>query len=584
MNKREITYLGKPFKEYDKSEAVKDFFESLKVIINDSAKNKSAKENEIKDLFRTKFAPIKNDIQNKVKRLVNETQIAQKNIANGNVNSEMLEIAQSLNAYTNQLLTHYENSYFKIANQNERKKMIRDLRFLLSTYGMVQQSLGNIVYGNQKINESNIRNSVSNKSSLMTSYEKSLKSNKSTSKIISTLPDTSSLVTSTNKSSITEATQKSKLIINSVPEENLLNNSNNCYRNSVIHLLLTLLHNEDFSKNSFKNENLNKAFNISISNFETPKRNLITFLKDYVKNKPTHKQNILNTYNPLLTLISNFSKDDSNYFVIDDYRFKLNINGINISDFQELYTYYPSLNENIKSSNDFYEAFKNNLMHSVQIEQPQNKRIRAEIYFDKMINSIYKSYGNAQMYLYDLLHNDSIFSTEFLDKLKTNNNTYLTTLYYPTSTIIFSLNALITNLQTNLQQQNMTKNKYILFSVGDLHSFKDYDFDKLYLINGNYYQLSDIVYASNGHYISLNMRNGIWYKYDDMTNVLPLSGANANKFNLESSGFYPNIFLLINTGISPPTKTAGGAKKKVIKTKVISKKKKVKSNKKKVKK
>lgn len=168
---KKITYFGKPIESYDKSENVKKFFKGLKEIINDKSENKNGKETKIQNLFKTQFTPIQNDIKEKLQRLMYENKLQKTTIQNKNVNEEMLQIAQSLNAYTNDLLNFYGNSYFKMTNNGERKKFIRDLRFLLSTFGAVQQALGNVVYGENRLNELNIRNAVSNKSQLVKKYE-----------------------------------------------------------------------------------------------------------------------------------------------------------------------------------------------------------------------------------------------------------------------------------------------------------------------------------------------------------------------------------------------------------------------------
>ncbi len=582
---KKITYFGEPIEAYDKSENVKKFFEGLKSIINNRNLNKSGKENAIQELFKTQFTPIQNDIKKKLQRLIYENQLQRTNIENKNVNAEMLQIAQSLNAYSNNLLNFYGNSYFEMTNSGERKKFIRDLRFLLSTFGMVQQALGNVVYGENRLSESNIRNAVSNKSKLVQAYEKKDREEKPLMK-----PSNGSASgTIIPKEQIPE-TNKSKLLSNQFLESNLLNNANNCYRNSVIHILYTLLSKEG---------SIEAAFASLSDPYMEMKSNLKQFLINYVTNrKPSHLQGILNTYNPFISVISDYSKDKG-FFVIDDYIFKLKNknNGNYINNIQELYTYYPTLDTSIKSANDFYDAFRENLINNFTVEKGKNQAFRNDYYFDKIINSIYKSYGNAQMYLYDLLKDNVIFKADFLNKLNVTSAsslpTYMSTLYYNSNVNIPSLNTIVLDAQTTFSLAPVASkgslpapvNKYILISVGDMHHFNDYDFDKLYLINNYYYQLSDIVYASGGHYISVNMRNGIWYKYDDMApSAIILDG---NNFNLEASGFYPNIFLFINTEVSPSTKTAGGAKvksKKVSKVKSKSKKVKKDSKVKKVKK
>ncbi len=556
MSKKEIRYFGKSIKEYDKSRIVNNFFEKLNEIINNKSKTKSEKEREIEELFKSQFLPIQIDIIEKLQRLINENTLQKTNIENGNVNNEMAKIAHSLNAYSNELLGYYKNSYYKIINPAERKKFIRDLRFLLSTFGIVQQSLGNVIYGENRLSEANIKNSPSNKSELMKRFEKWEKEKRGIDKSEIPKDDSSPMI---QKSSIKE----DQLIKNPVTEVNFRNNGNNCYRNSVIHLLLTLLRDNDFKGN------LNNAFAIQSGNtYNIPKNNLKKFLSDCVENKEIHTQSILTTYNPMLTSISEHSTDLNGYFKIDDYVFKLKnkINGSEIKSFQDLYIYYPPLDGTIKNENDFYEKFKTNLTKALNIEKGLNQNYRDSYYFDKIINSVYKSYGNAQSYLYHLLHFSNIFSPAFLNKLKINNNSYLKELYYTTNNSVPSLKAIINNAQESFESTALTNNKYVLISIGDTHSFINYDFDNLYIINKKYYQLSDIVYASGGHYISLNMRNGSWFKYDDLSSSSQEVTGN-NKFNLESSGFFPNIFLLINTEVEATT--AGGAKSTNKKTKSV---------------
>lgn len=574
---KKITYFGQPIEAYNKSEYVKKFFEGLKEIINNRNLNKNGKENAIQELFKRQFTPIQDDIKEKLQRLIYENQLQRTNIENKNINAEMLQIAQSLNAYSNNLLNFYGNSYFEMTNSGERKKFIRDLRFLLSTFGMVQQALGNVVYGENRITNSNIRNAVSNKSSLVQAYEKKDREKKSLMK-----PSNGSASGTFIRKEEIQESNKNKLLSNQFLESNLLNNANNCYRNSVIHILYTLLSKEGEA-----------AFASPSNPYMEMKSNLKNFLVNYVTKKEVHPQGILNTYNPFISVISDYSKDSKEYFVIDDYVFKLKNTNSNtyINNIQELYTYYPTLNGSIKSANDFYDAFRTNLINNFTIEKGPNQAFRNDFYFDKIINSIYKSYGNAQMYLYDLLHNkeNAIFKTDFLNKLNVNSastlSTYMTTLYYESNIKIPSLNSVVSDAQSKFnfapvaastKTGSSPVNEYILISVGDMHHFDNYDFDKLYLINNHYYQLSDIVYASGGHYISVNMREGKWYKYDDMTpSAVLLDG---NNFNLEASGFYPNIFLFINTKVSPTVPVKGGAKVKSKKVKKDSKVKKVKKN------
>ncbi len=565
------SYFGKKPINYTKSEYVSKIKKNAKEILNSTTTSSNNKRKRLDIIFQDpKFKDFVNDLKSRVSRL-NKEYIIQKSNNHPKVSQQVSTLANALNAYTNQLIGFYEESYYNIPNSNERKRFIRDLKMVIGTYGKLQENLSNIIY-----NSNNVQNVIKTKGLNVIDSYKSETMKKIETEFIEELkkkeaqkPTISNpiTVTSQNKQTPnlaqptqpTQPTQKGGNI-----DINLLNNSNNCYRNTVIHLLLTLLRDDMFSGNNIEN-----AFNPNMNDDNCgTKNNLKQFLIKLVRNQPIHPQEILITYNPILVNHAHY-KNGPNYTIT---KLRNNLNGTRIeteyqftitkkdntpiNSYNELCIYYPNLNtdKTINSSSDYFNIFNNNLIKNININvriietiiKGNKKNSQKEIqnneelnfYVKLIIDTFYRSFGNAFQYLiYEGtgLFESNIFSERFLNNIKINNDTYILTHFGR------NYNNLEDLINQSLRNVNFTNqdNKYIIISTGDLVTFKDMNFNNIFTINNNDYEVTDIIYASEGHYVSLNRRNNIWYLYDDTVITHPVKH---NTFTVQ--GFNPNIFLL----------------------------------------
>ncbi len=558
-------YFGKAPLNYVKNEYVKKIKEDSKAILNNSSTTSNIKKKKLDEIFqKPEFKTFVNDLKLRIAKL-NREYIVQKSNNNPKVSPQVASLAETLNAYTNELVGFYENTYYNIPNNSNQKEFIRDLKMIISTYGKLQEDLTNIIY-----TSNSVENIIKTKGLNVVDSYKSETIKKIENKFLDDLrkkiesqPTPQSIPTeigSQQKTQVpvpqTVSTQQSEI------ESNIENNCNNCYRNSVIHLLTTLLRDDDF-----KGNDINKAFNIDPNDDNcNTKENLKNLLINLVQNKPFHPQSILQTYNPLL-IYSLLYKNGNNFVLNQNNKFKIKINNTIIDTLDSLCRFYPNLNTNsISSKEHYFNIFKDNLKKHITISDTNNKNtLDKDVYIDLIINSIYKSYGNSLLYLISEhgLFQSRIFSTNFLNNIKINDNTYVLTSFKNTvlnknSGLRFEnyhnledviLNALKKHTFTN------NSNKYIILSTGDLAKFTNKNFNYLFKINNNYYEVKDIIYASGGHYISVNLRNNQWYKYDDLNRndpTLLVQNASQGTVNFDIRGFYPNIFLLKKIGPVTP--------------------------------
>ena len=514
----------------------------------------------------------KEDMMSKLRKLNKEFKI--KMIQNNeNLSPEIKFVGESLNDYTNELLDFYKNSYFHIKNKEKKKKFLDDLKLIISIYGKFDNLFKNIYKTNNilrkgigKLPKRNIqrikekRKEETFRSNEINKFEKLF--------IIKRLPrlpktDTKQShlqikVQSKQSQATSINSQKSKKVSNNNIEDNLLNNSSNCYRNSVLHLLVSILKDEQ------SNNNFDAVFKNNLNDICETKMNLKNLLIALVNKKYFHPLSILTTYNSFLTEVSPKEHNYNNTFNINGIRFTMRHNNRYITNYNELCEYYPNLNKynQTHTSYNFYEDLKTNLKNNIEINVVDNKN---KDIIKMIIDNRFMSYASADIYLSQLLDKSKMFKEDFLNKIKItyveNNKKNYTYILYPNITTTTNTNTVqYNNFQNyfndvikNYNIQNIQNNQYLMMSSIYLLIFKNYDFNQIYIINSQYYyQITDIIYTSRGHYVSLNMRNGDWYLYNDVTNSKEPEklGRENDLFNLSNRNFYPNIFLLKKIDIS----------------------------------
>jgi hypothetical protein len=141
----ETSYLKKKRSNFNKSKIVESINRQSKPLLNHTNLGSNARRVGLKRIFENpEFKELVSNIKSRVQKLNREYAIQQSK--NENIPKEISTLANALNQYTNQLVRHYENSYFKIKTENERKRFIRDLKLILGTYGELETNLQNIVY------------------------------------------------------------------------------------------------------------------------------------------------------------------------------------------------------------------------------------------------------------------------------------------------------------------------------------------------------------------------------------------------------------------------------------------------------
>lgn len=552
-----IKHFGRTPLNYEKRTYVKKIKENSKNILNSTSTTHNQKKEALNKIFKSpEFKTFVADLKLRVAKL-NREYILQKSNNNPNVSPKISALANTLNAYTNELIGFYERTYYNIPNNSEQKQFIRDLKMIIGTYGKLQEDLTNIIY-----TSNTVENVIQSKGPLITKSQKSdtIKKIETTfledlRKKIESKPTTSAPTPIASKPPQPQPQQPVVVQL----EANLENNDNNCYRNSTIHLLLTLLRDADF------NTNLESAFDIQQDDSCNTKNNLKEFLIKLVKNESFHPQSILKTYNPLLVYSLPY-KNGAN-FSVGNKKFKIKriIDNSNIDNFNQLCTFNPDLTS-ISSKDHYFNIFKKKLKENIKIVDTNNTNVQnQDNYIDLIINSIYKSYGNALLYLISEhgLFQSKIFSQKFLNNIKINNDTYCLTSI--TNTVLNQTNGIKYGNYNNLEEAitnalNRTPidnqgNKYIILTTIDSAKFKTTNFNHIFTINSHYYEVTDILYGSTGHYISLSMRNNKWYKYDDFDRSDPkevTQNAVSGTVDFNVPGFYPNIFLLKKIGpVSP---------------------------------
>ncbi len=147
----EITYLKKKKGNFNKSKLVNNLNTNSKSILNHANLGYNARKVSLDKIFKNpEFTELVSNIKSRVQKLNREYAIQQSN--KQNIPKEISTLANALNEYTNELVGHYEKSYFKINNEVKRKRFIRDLKLILGTYGELENSLQNILY-DKKINK-----------------------------------------------------------------------------------------------------------------------------------------------------------------------------------------------------------------------------------------------------------------------------------------------------------------------------------------------------------------------------------------------------------------------------------------------
>lgn len=560
-----ITHFGKTPLNHDKKAYVKKIKKNSKNILNNSSTSSNRKKEKLDEIFQSPdFRRFVDDLKLRVAKLNREYIIQQSN-NNPHVSREVSALANTLNAYTNELIGFYENTYYNIPNNSDQKQFIRDLKMIIGTYGKLQEDLTNIIYTSNTV-ENIIKSKgpliiSSHKSDTMKKIEKEFLDElrrKAISQPVLSSPSTPISSQAKPQSSQAQPGQpqpnQTRPLL-TILEANLENNCNNCYRNSVIHLLLTLLRDTDF-----QGDNLENAFDIQRDDVCFTKNNLKILLENLINGRDFHPQSILQTYNPIL-LSPQYVRN--NHFSLEvqrqdiQFRIKKKSDNSNINNFSLLCTYYPLIND-VRSKDHFFELFKNNLKRNITILDMNNRNVpNQEYYINLIINSIYKSYSNSLIYLISEqgLFRANIFSDAFLNNIKINDNTYILKSFKSTNTRNGRIEEKYDNLEdliTNALQRtqfNNPNNKYIILSTNDfdLAQFDNKNFNNQFIINNNHYEVTDIIYSSNGHYVTLNMRNNEWYKYDDTESSHPVritQNRNIGMVDFNIDGFYPNIFLL----------------------------------------
>ncbi len=545
-NKSNIKFLNKTLKEYNPN--IRNIFNKFQINI----KNLNT---DLTTVFKSnQFISFVSDLKNRVHRLNKEYNIKSKK--NNNVSAETKKIGEALNDYTNEVINFYENSYYKIKNEENQKKFIKDLYLIISTYAKLQNELKNIVYYGENIitdklpNINILKKELNKYLSEIHKHKSSINkssSNKSSSNKSSTI--------SINEVSNTQDKPKSSQTITN--EIGLYNNYNSCYKNAVIHLLLGILKNEQNINESF---NLNNYFiNFNNNNnikYKNIKNNFKIFITNLLNNIQINNIAILNTYNPFITYFSShinaYQKND--VFVVNEINYKIKIKNAFINDLQELSeNFFPEINNNINPET-FYNNFLKNILNGVELYQINNINNSLQLVnnlntkkriFTYIINNSYTAMGFTYGYLNNILND--IFNDTLLNKIKIQNNLILD-VYYKSGSKINSFDEILsdafTNNNINLKNNNLNNfnnnNNYIIIHIGDNnYTLNDFNFNVTYKIGNNLYIISDIVYASGGHFISLNKRGNKWYKYNDNTFD---KIENIKTFKIDN--FMPNIFLL----------------------------------------
>ncbi len=141
----ERSYLKKKRSNFNKSKIIENINTQSKHLLNHANLGSNARRVGLQSIFsKPEFKELVSNIKSRVQKLNREYAIQQSK--NENIPEEIKTLANALNQYTNELVGHYENSYFKIKTENERKRFIRDLKLILGTYGELETNLQNIIY------------------------------------------------------------------------------------------------------------------------------------------------------------------------------------------------------------------------------------------------------------------------------------------------------------------------------------------------------------------------------------------------------------------------------------------------------
>ncbi len=375
------------------------------------------------------------------------------------VSPEIKLIGNSLNDYTNQLLNHYKSRYFNIKDENKKKKFLRDLKILIGIYGRFENIFQNMYKSNKVLTKKSVPKNTKGKQT--------------------PLPP--------KASQATRGDERGNVIqnrhINNV-EENLPNRGTQCYKNSTLHLLLSIIKNELNT-----DENKNVLFdNLFINNQNGTKMNFKNLLKDMLLGKRIEYNKLINTFFPR-TMQPNrheYYHDNNEY-----------LNGI--------------LQSGIFSERLLNKIFNIN----------RETIIHANIQ-DYQVNSTINSY-----LIRHILQNIHAYVSSFP---KNNNNT---------------LDYIILQIaEEELVKPTYKQNKVITEPIYGLRHNINMNLNSNIIVNEYIYQISDISYYASQHYISVNKRGANFYYFNDLNRNTPRLLTRTETSNGQIDGFLPKTILL----------------------------------------
>ncbi len=393
----------------------------------------------------------------KLKKLNKEFQI--KMFENNEaISDDVRIIGNSINDFTKHLLNHYKSKYFHIKNENKKKKFLKDLKLLIGIYGQFENLFQHVYTSNNILRKSVVK------------------------------PQSSSTPKSSSIPKPTQSTQNiiQNMHINGV-EENLPNDtSTQCYKNSTLHLLLSIIKSE-LNTNGNKNVLFNDLF-INTNNKNGSKENFKNLLKDMLLGKKIEYKRLLTTYFPktMQPLNHQVWHDNNNY-----------LNGI-----LELES----------------QIFSERLLKKIFNICVENIQINPSIVLNMNDYQINNNIDNNQIIRI-------IINLYKLQNLSMNN----TLLYNNSLNYIIIQNPEIELKGGKNPSYGLRYNMNI-----NLNS----------IVNTSYgnYIITDISYYNGNHYISVNKRGSNFYYFNDMSNRRILTPEEINNGSI--NGFLPKTILL----------------------------------------
>ncbi len=307
------------------------------------------------------------------------------------------------------------------------------------------------------------------------------------------------------------------------PEKNLPNKTaTQCYKNSTLHLLLSIIRNELSNKpTNIDNDAIFEMLFINRNNRNGTKNNLKSVLKDMLLGKVISYDRIINTYFP-----STISIPAPPQFPVEP------VKEPNMSE-KNYGKKYKNYQNNLKSYPQRLKNYK--ARQFTRINGIIRPKLRSEHYHDnnEYLNSIFS----------DNIFNEGLVNrifnicseNRFINMINNVMNPIM--LHNNNGTELTMNDFLVNNEITEDLINNLIKNTYILKNAIEVRFGERYiydyiiincdlgnelthnmnlDLNTIFNINNNMYIINDISYYGETHYVSINRRGNDFYYYNDL--------------------------------------------------------------------